>query len=129
MAQSASRSPSFAPDGVPERAVAYGIFVRLDCWCLVWALWRKGIPGGRQTEPDRLDIWTASKRERSPSTIGSRQACWRRFIALRPQRRLCAADSTGRCNTFAEHLSGCVEAQRLARPLVQLSRNGVELKL
>lgn len=72
MAQSASRSPSFAPDGVPERAVAYGIFVRLDCWCLVWALWRKGIPGGRQTEPDRLDIWTASKRERSPSTIDHR---------------------------------------------------------
>jgi hypothetical protein len=39
------------------------------------------------------------------------------------------ADSTGRCNTFAEHFSGCVEAQRLARPLIQLSRNGVELKL
>ncbi|MGJ7521708.1 DinB/UmuC family translesion DNA polymerase [Variovorax sp. LT1P1] len=39
------------------------------------------------------------------------------------------ADSTGRCNTFAEHLSGCVEAERLARPLVQLSRDRVELQL
>ena len=40
-----------------------------------------------------------------------------------------AADSTGRRNTFAEHLSGCVEAERLARPLVQLSRDRVELNL
>jgi hypothetical protein len=28
------------------------------------------------------------------------------------------ADSTGRCNTFAEHLSGRLEAERFARPLV-----------
>ena len=40
-----------------------------------------------------------------------------------------AVDSTGQRNTFAEHLSGRVEAERLARPLVQLSRDGVELKL
>ncbi len=39
------------------------------------------------------------------------------------------ADSTGRCNTFVELLSGCVEAERLARPPVQLSRDGVELQL
>jgi len=40
-----------------------------------------------------------------------------------------AADSTGRCNTFAEHLSGCMEAECLARPLIQLSRDRVELRL
>jgi len=39
------------------------------------------------------------------------------------------ADSTGRCNTFAEHFSRCMEAERLARSLVQLSRDRVELKL
>lgn len=39
------------------------------------------------------------------------------------------AVSTGQCNTFAEHLSGCVETERFARPLVQLSCNCVELKL
>jgi hypothetical protein len=31
---------------------------------------------------------------------------------------LCPADSTGQRNTFAEHLSGRVEAERLAWPLV-----------
>src|SRR5206468_9137868 len=40
-----------------------------------------------------------------------------------------AVDSTGQRNTFAEHLSGCVEAERLPRPLIQLSRDRVELKL
>ena len=39
------------------------------------------------------------------------------------------ADSTGQCNTFAEHLSGRVETESLAWPLVQLSRDRVELKL
>ena len=39
------------------------------------------------------------------------------------------ADSTGRCNTFAELLSGRVEAKRFAWPPVQLSGNGIELKL
>ena len=38
-------------------------------------------------------------------------------------------DSTGQRNTFAEHLSGRVEAERLTRPLVQLSRDRVELEL
>ncbi len=28
------------------------------------------------------------------------------------------ADSTGRCNTFAEHLSGCMVAERFTWPLV-----------
>ena len=40
-----------------------------------------------------------------------------------------AADSTGQRNRFAEHLSGRPEAERLARPLVQLSRDRVELQL
>jgi hypothetical protein len=40
-----------------------------------------------------------------------------------------AADSTGQRNTFAELLSGRVEAKRLAWPRVQLSGNGIELKL
>ena len=39
------------------------------------------------------------------------------------------ADSTGHRNTFAESLSGRLEAKRLARPLVQLSGDRVELKL
>lgn len=39
------------------------------------------------------------------------------------------ADSTGRRNTFAESLSGRLEAERLARPLVQLSGDRVELVL
>ena len=43
--------------------------------------------------------------------------------------QLIGADSTGRCNTFAEHLSGRVEAERFARYLIQLSRYCVELKL
>ena len=46
-----------------------------------------------------------------------------------PEGPLLAADSIGRCNTFAEHFSRCMEAERLARPLVQLSRDRVELKL
>jgi hypothetical protein len=37
------------------------------------------------------------------------------------------ADSTDRRNNFAEHLSGCLEAKRFTRPLIQLSRGGVEL--
>ena len=36
------------------------------------------------------------------------------------------ADSTGRCTGSAEHLSRCLVAERLSRPLVQLSRHGVE---
>ncbi len=39
------------------------------------------------------------------------------------------ADSTGHRNTFAESLSGRLEAERLARPLVQLSGDRVELVL
>ncbi len=39
------------------------------------------------------------------------------------------ADSTGRCNRFAEHLSGRLEAERLARSLIQLSRDRIELML
>lgn len=39
------------------------------------------------------------------------------------------ADSTGRCNTFAEHFSRCSEAKRLAWPLVQLSGDHIELRL
>ena len=39
------------------------------------------------------------------------------------------ADSTGHRNTFAESLSGRLEAERLARPPVQLSGNRVELVL
>ena len=49
--------------------------------------------------------------------------------ARRAQRPLQTADSTGQRNTFVEHLSGCVEAERLAWPLVQLSRDRVELEL
>src|SRR6266404_1252777 len=49
--------------------------------------------------------------------------------ASRCQRQQCRVDSTGQRNTFAEHLSGRVEAERLARPLVQLSRDRVELEL
>jgi len=48
---------------------------------------------------------------------------------FRFDRLLSGADSTGRRNSFAEHLSGRMEAERLARPLVQLSRDGVELGL
>ena len=44
-------------------------------------------------------------------------------------RPLSAVDSTSQRNTFAEHLSGRVEAERLTRPLVQLSRDRVELEL
>lgn len=40
-----------------------------------------------------------------------------------------AADSTARCSAFAKHLNWCVEGQRIAGPLVQLSRNRVELNL
>ena len=40
-----------------------------------------------------------------------------------------ATHSTGRCNTLVEHLSGCLEAKRLARPLVQLSCNRIKLSL
>ena len=40
-----------------------------------------------------------------------------------------AADSTGQRNTFAELLSGRAEAKRFAWPAVQLSGNGIELKL
>lgn len=36
-------------------------------------------------------------------------------------------DSTGRCSTFAEHLSRRLEAERFARPPIQLPRNRVEL--
>ena len=32
--------------------------------------------------------------------------------------QLTEADSTGRCNTFAEHLRGRLVAERLAQPLV-----------
>jgi cytochrome c oxidase assembly factor CtaG len=34
------------------------------------------------------------------------------------ERPISTADSTGQCNTFAEHLSGRLEAERFARPLV-----------
>ena len=44
-------------------------------------------------------------------------------------RPLMAADSTGQRNRFAEHLSGRLEAKRLAWPLVQLSCDRVELEL
>src|SRR3990167_6435254 len=54
---------------------------------------------------------------------------WSRIRLCRSLERVCPADSTGRCNRFAEHLSGRMEAERLARPLVQLSRDRVELKL
>lgn len=43
--------------------------------------------------------------------------------------RFAAADSTGGCNTFAEHFSRCMEAEGFSRPLVQLSRNCIELSL
>ena len=43
--------------------------------------------------------------------------------------RSASADSTGHRNTFAESLSGRLEAERLARPLVQLSSDRVELVL
>ena len=39
------------------------------------------------------------------------------------------ADLTGQRNTFAEPLSGRLEAERLARPLVQWSGNRIELCL
>ena len=39
------------------------------------------------------------------------------------------ADSTGQRNRLAEHFSRRLEAESLARPLVQLSRHGVELGL
>jgi hypothetical protein len=39
------------------------------------------------------------------------------------------ADSTGQRNTFAEPLSGRLEAKRLAWPLIQLSRDRIELCL
>lgn len=42
---------------------------------------------------------------------------------------LSAADSTGRSNRFAEHLSGRLAAERLTRSLLQLSRNRVDLNL
>jgi hypothetical protein len=42
---------------------------------------------------------------------------------------LTLADSTGRCNGFAEHFSGRAEAKRFAQPLVQLSRDRIELRL
>ena len=44
-------------------------------------------------------------------------------------RRARLADSTGHRNTFTESLSGRLEAERLARPLVQLSGDRVELVL
>jgi len=51
------------------------------------------------------------------------------FAARLYDRLLAAADSTGQRNTFAELLSGRSEAKRLAWPPVQLSGNGIELKL
>ena len=44
-------------------------------------------------------------------------------------RSLWVADSTGQRNSLAEHLSRRLEAESLPRPLVQLSRQGVELGL
>jgi hypothetical protein len=51
---------------------------------------------------------------------------FRTLLSEFPKRR---ADSTGHRNTFAESLSGRLEAERLARPLVQLSGDRVELVL
>src|SRR6185369_13146123 len=49
--------------------------------------------------------------------------------AVGRERRLRVADSTGRRNGMAEHLSGRLVAKRLSWPLIQLSRYGVELGL
>jgi len=55
-------------------------------------------------------------------------ARWKVWPA-RHNEQLCAADSTGQRNTFAESLSGRLEAGRFARPLIQLSGDRIELGL
>jgi hypothetical protein len=53
----------------------------------------------------------------------------RRFLEAIGERPFSEADSTGQRNGLAEQLSRRLEAESLSRPLVQLSRHGVELGL
>jgi hypothetical protein len=58
------------------------------------------------------------------------QLCRRERVAsLTRGQLLSAADSTGQRNGLAEHLSRRLEAERLSRPFVQLSRQSVQLRL
>jgi hypothetical protein len=51
------------------------------------------------------------------------------YVSRAAQRPLWVADSTGRRNTFVEHLSWRLVAQGLPRTLVQFSRNGIQAGL